>query len=305
MSGQYPTGFNNPANFGNQMNNPMRNQQMNMNMNMGMPNQMGMMNNQMNFNQPGLMQQPQPSQAPQSQPMQSPNIGLGATGLSHGSEMGAHVSPQHQMQPQVGQQQQSMCLDTPTASNPGSVSNMIRSLVNPPGTVQSQPQANQQQQQQQKEFNIVSLCRFGQETVQDISSRFQEVFAALKSVQPPNINNNPMQNATEKKVTEQFRTIRLLFKRLRLLFDKCNDSCQQDLGMEYTHIESLIPLKDEPDHKLDPAPSEEYKKHLQENRELTEAVMIKNKQLREIIDRIRIIIWEINTMLSMRRTYNN
>lgn len=246
MSGQYPTGFNNPANFGNQMNNPMRNQQMNMNMNMGMPNQMGMMNNQMNFNQPGLMQQPQPSQTPQSQPMQSPNIGLGTTGLSHGSEMGAHVSPQHQMQPQVGQQQQSMCLDTPTASNPGSVSNMIRSLVNPPGTVQSQPQANQQQQQQQKEFNIVSLCRFGQETVQDISrwrqtkyrrticnihcctcSRFQEVFAALKSVQPPNINNNPMQNATEKKVTEQFRTIRLLFKRLRLLFDKCNDSCQQ------------------------------------------------------------------------------
>lgn len=57
-------------------------------------------------------------------------------------------------------------------------------------------------------------------------SRFQEVFAALKSVQPPNINN-PLQNATEKKVQEQFRTIRLLFKRLRLLFDKCNDSCQQ------------------------------------------------------------------------------
>ncbi|KAG4078870.1 hypothetical protein HA402_007420 [Bradysia odoriphaga] len=102
MSGQYPSGFNNPANFGNQMN-PMRNQQMNMNMNMGMPNQMGMMNNQMNFNQQGLMQQPQPSQAPQSQPMQSPNIGLGTTSLSHGSEMGqiAHVSPQHQMQPQV------------------------------------------------------------------------------------------------------------------------------------------------------------------------------------------------------------
>jgi len=274
---------------------------MNMNMNMGMPNQMGMMNTQMNFNQPGLMQQP--SQPPQSQPMQSPNMGIVTPTLSHGTEM-AHVSPQHQMQQQASQQQQqSMCLQTPT-TNPGSVSNMISSMVNPqapPGgsVPQTQPQANQQQQQ--KEFNIVSLCRFGQETVQDISSRFQEVFAALKSVQPPNINN-PLQSSTEKKVTEQFRTIRLLFKRLRLLFDKCNDSCQQDLGMEYTHIESLIPLKDEPDHKLDPAPSEEYKKHLQENRELTEAVMIKNKQLREIIDRIRIIIWEINTMLSMRRS---
>lgn len=48
--------------------------------------------------------------------------------------------------------------------------------------------------------------------------------------------------------------------------------------------------------------NEEYKKLLQENRELTEAVTLKNKQLREIIDRIRIIIWEINTMLSMRRS---
>jgi len=72
--------------------------------------------------------------------------------------------------------------------------------------------------------------------------------------------------------------------------------------MEYTHVESLIPLKDEPDHKPDPVQSEEYKKALQENRELIENVMLKNKQLREVIDRIRIIIWEINTMLSMRRS---
>lgn len=87
----------------------------------------------------------------------------------------------------------------------------------------AQPHPNQQ-----KEFNIVSLCRYGQETVQDILSRFQEVFGALKSVQPPNTNlqATAATATTEKKVTEQFRTIRLLFKRLRLLFDKCNDSCQ-------------------------------------------------------------------------------
>ena len=174
MSGQYPSGFNSPASFGNQMNNSMgsqmRNQQMNMNMNM-MPNQMGMMNTQMNFNQPGLMQQPQPTQPPPSQPMQSPNMGLGASSLTHGSEMGqiAHVSPQHQMQQQVGQQQQqSMCLQTPTTANPGNVLNMIGRLVNPqvPGAAtQSQPPMNQQQ----KELIIVTLCRLGQETIQDIS----------------------------------------------------------------------------------------------------------------------------------------
>lgn len=106
--------------------------------------------------------------------------------------------------------------------------------------------------------------------------------------------------STDKKVTEQFRTIRLLFRRLRLIFDKCNDTCQ--LGIENINIESLIPFKDEPDKKCEPDCMEEYKKSMLENRELVEAVTLRNKQLREIIDRIRIIIWEINTMLSMRRS---
>lgn len=75
-----------------------------------------------------------------------------------------------------------------------------------------------------------------------------------------------------------------------------------NVGMDHTNIESLIPLKDDDDIKPEPTHSEEYKKYLQENRELTEAITLKNKQLREIIDRIRIIIWEINTMLSMRRS---
>lgn len=67
-------------------------------------------------------------------------------------------------------------------------------------------------------------------------------------------------------------------------------------------MESLIPYKDEPDHRSESAQTEEYKKALQENRDLIDTVMLKNKQLREIIDRTRIIIWEINTMLSMRRS---
>lgn len=100
--------------------------------------------------------------------------------------------------------------------------------------VAPQPHPNQQ-----KEFNTVSLCRYGQETVQDILSRFQEVFGALRSVQPPNTNlqATAATATTEKKVTEQFRTIRLLFKRLRLLFDRCNDSCQ--LGKFIVVIYSL------------------------------------------------------------------
>lgn len=53
--------------------------------------------------------------------------------------------------------------------------------------------AQQQQQQQHQNLNVIYLCRYGQETVQDIVSRFQEVFQTLKSAQPligaPNNNS--------------------------------------------------------------------------------------------------------------------
>lgn len=47
----------------------------------------------------------------------------------------------------------------------------------------AQVQQQQQQTQQTKEFNTASLCRIGQETVQDIVSRTQEVFQTLKAIQ--------------------------------------------------------------------------------------------------------------------------
>lgn len=72
--------------------------------------------------------------------------------------------------------------------------------------------------------------------------------------------------------------------------------------MELTNIESFIPFKDEIENRPEPIYTEEYKKALQENRELTESVNQRNKILREVIDKLRIIIWEINTMLSMRRS---
>lgn len=62
--------------------------------------------------------------------------------------------------------------------------------ANPGINIQPTPQQfhqNQtaQQQQQHQNLNVIYLCRYGQETVQDIVSRFQEVFQTLKSVQPP------------------------------------------------------------------------------------------------------------------------
>lgn len=162
---------------------------------------------------------------------------------------------------------------------------------------------SQSSQSQSKEFNTASLCRFGQETVQDIVSRTQDVFQTLKAIQPPNGTPQGLNASNEKKakMQEQLRTIRLLFKRLRLIYEKCNETCQ---GMEYTHMESLIPLKDEPDNKSfdERRNTEAYRLAMEEYNELTDQVTLKNKHLKEVITNLRSIIWEINVMLTMRRS---
>jgi hypothetical protein len=61
----------------------------------------------------------------------------------------------------------------------------------------------------------------------------------LLSFQPPNGTAQGANSSNEKKakVYEQLKTLRILFKRLRLIYEKCNENCQ---GMEYTHIEVLL-----------------------------------------------------------------
>ncbi|EEB12817.1 conserved hypothetical protein [Pediculus humanus corporis] len=103
--------------------------------------------------------------------------------------------------------------------------------------------------QASRDINTASLCKIGQETVQDIVSRTQEIFQTLKTIQ------------------------------------------------------SLIPLKEEWDMKSEERKnSEAYRQASEECKELMEQVALKNKHLKEIVDHLRRIIWEINTMLAMRRS---
>ncbi|KAM8709695.1 hypothetical protein ACLKA7_016497 [Drosophila subpalustris] len=239
---------------------------------------------------PGLMQGMGMSPQNQMQQQQMMQGGVGVP-MSNMPQQQANAMQQQMMGPQqgvgmagnVGPQQQQQNLpqqqhNPATGAAGGGGGNNMLAI--------SQPNPH-------KEINIVQLSRLGQETVQDIASRFQEVFSALKNIQPTSHRDNN----TEKKVQEYFRTIRLLFKRVRIIYEKCNDA-----GMDYMNAESLIPYRDEPDPRIEPSQCDEYRKVLQENQELIETVKLKNRQLREIIDRTRIIIWEINTMLAMRRS---
>ncbi|EDS43489.1 thyroid hormone receptor-associated protein 6 [Culex quinquefasciatus] len=291
MSGQYPSGYQSPSGHRGNFNSPMMQQQLGGGAGGGVPSQMG-------FNQ-GMQQNQQMQGGGQSggggELGMNPNQMAGGQQPTGGNQAGGQQ--QQQAAGQGAAQQSQAPQQSPQSGQQGQGGGNMMAPAGAPGPVATTGQPNMQQQ---KEFNLLTLCRIGQETVQDIVSRFQEVFGILRVIQPPNGTNQGLTASNDKKakVQEQFRTIRLLFKRLRLLYDKCNDFCQQ--GMEYTHVEGLIPVKGEPE-RTEPVHTEEYKKAMQENRELIEIVMLKNKQLREIIDKIRLTIWEINTMLSMRR----
>ena len=73
-------------------------------------------------------------------------------------------------------------------------------------------------------------------------------------------------------------------------------------GLAYFQIESLIPLKDDRDLKseLEKKRGDSYRSALDEHTELVQQLTGKNRHLKEIIDQMRSIIWEINTMLAMR-----
>ena len=138
-------------------------------------------------------------------------------------------------------------------------------------------------------------------------ARTQEVFSILKSLHPPVGAYNKhaqMQDQSnlekQKRLNDVLNGIGMLFKRLKVCWDKCQENTG---GMDVYPIESLIPLKDESDSsrtELEKKRGESYKAALDEHNELVQQITIKNRHLKDIIDQMRNIIWEINTMLAMR-----
>ncbi|XP_029161980.1 mediator of RNA polymerase II transcription subunit 30 isoform X2 [Nylanderia fulva] len=235
------------------------------------------------------------------------NVGSNAMGMPNSQQVLAQQQQQQQsiaMQQQMQQmQQQQLQLQQQQQAAMVQQNNQNSNQATTPQTPVP-PTQPPMQPQQTKEVNTASLCRCGQETVQEIVNRTQELFQFLKLLQPPNGTNQGASMANDKKIKifDQLRIIKMMFKRLRLIYEKCNENCQLQ-GMEYTHIESLIPLKEEWDMKSDEKKtSEAYRLICEESKEVMEQVILKNRHIKEIIDHLRRIISEINTMLNMRRS---
>ncbi|KAK7906971.1 hypothetical protein WMY93_015583 [Mugilogobius chulae] len=175
------------------------------------------------------------------------------------------------------------------------------------------------QAQAARDVNTASLCRIGQETVQDIVLRTMEIFQLLRNMQLPNgVTYNPNTHQDRLgKLQEHLRMLSVLFRKLRLVFDKCNENCA---GLEPIPPEStgchcvvfqpllsssfpalLIPFVEDDGSKLEDrsmsrTTAEERREILEVNKKLRQ----KNQQLKQIMDQLRNLIWEINSMLAVK-----
>ncbi|ELR55303.1 Mediator of RNA polymerase II transcription subunit 30 [Bos mutus] len=99
------------------------------------------------------------------------------------------------------------------------------------------PFAGPQAQQAAREVNTASLCRIGQETVQDIVYRTMEIFQLLRNMQLPNgvtYHTGTYQDRLAK-LQDHLRQLSILFRKLRLVYDKCNENCG---GMDPIPVEA-------------------------------------------------------------------
>ena len=131
--------------------------------------------------------------------------------------------------------------------------------------------------------------------------------------------------ATDKKnkLDDQLKMVKVLFKRLRIIYNKCNENSQE---MDSYPLDSMLPTQSNlVDWKYaDRVKSEQYLAAVEEKKELYDQILVKNRHLQgifkiipilvgylfmvifgfsltDIMEYMRSIIWEINTMLMMRR----
>ncbi|XP_020773346.1 mediator of RNA polymerase II transcription subunit 30-like [Boleophthalmus pectinirostris] len=165
----------------------------------------------------------------------------------------------------------------------------------PPGATAAPGQ--QPQPGAMREFSPVFLCRIGQETVQDIVTRTMEIFQLSRATQLPNgvTQSQAMYQDRFGKLQEHLRQLALLFKKLRLLYERCVEmtSDLQEAPAELVPYvgEELLSAKVEP---CNPA-------IIQERKEVMEKVRQKNQEMKILMDQMRNLLWDVNAMLTLRK----
>uniref|UniRef100_F6ZLV3 Mediator of RNA polymerase II transcription subunit 30 n=1 Tax=Ciona intestinalis TaxID=7719 RepID=F6ZLV3_CIOIN len=148
------------------------------------------------------------------------------------------------------------------------------------------------------EFNPVSLYQAGQDIVQDIAQKAQEIFQALKLSQLPNGIATGQRNAQERinKLKDLLNKVEVLFKQLRVIYNEC----QKRVGDVEPNVNTLVPI-------LKEIPNTEHEQALKSHKELVlqsrkkdleMKLCMKNKQLETLVAQMTDFVWDINAALA-------
>lgn len=160
-------------------------------------------------------------------------------------------------------------------------------------TVPAQPQM-----MSPKSMNYVSLCKLGQETNQELVNKLLDVFKQFKTLQLPNGTNSAQYHDRRIKIEDSLRQLNGIFRKLRAIYDKVSETV---IDPNENPEEVLVPLKGDPLEERN-TNTEAYRYASEEHKQIVEQLTQRNQQMKEVIDKIRTIMWEINTMIVMRKT---
>lgn len=148
-----------------------------------------------------------------------------------------------------------------------------------------------------REISPVFLCRIGQDTVQDIVTRTMEIFQITRATQLPNGVTQSQAAYQDRfgKLQEHLRQLTLLFRKLRLLYERC---VEMTPDLQESPAE-LVPYVGEEISSVRVEPCSSAV--LQDKQEVLEKVRQKNQEMKVLMDQLRNLLWDINAMLTMRK----
>ncbi|XP_043073138.1 mediator of RNA polymerase II transcription subunit 30-like [Puntigrus tetrazona] len=146
-------------------------------------------------------------------------------------------------------------------------------------------------------FKKVYLCRIGQETVQDIVTRTQLYIYIYSLFQLPNGVTQSQAAYQDRfgKLQEHLRQLTLLFRKLRLLYERC---VEMTPDLQESPAE-LVPYVGEETTSVRVEPCSPAV--IQERQEVLEKVRQKNQEMKVLMDQMRNLLWDVNAMLTMRK----
>ncbi|ELU16046.1 hypothetical protein CAPTEDRAFT_174526 [Capitella teleta] len=155
----------------------------------------------------------------------------------------------------------------------------------------------------QQQVNAASLCRIGQELVHDIVLKASEIFVLLKNMQLPNgATTSQPQNypETKAKLDDNMKQMLMNFKKLKILYIKVHE---HTANLDSRPIEEMLPIEVNGEVKGEgPKLTDEVKYASEEHKEVISQLRNRNRELKQIIDKLRLTVWEINTMLATRKS---